>query len=97
MLKFFILGLATWRVTSILIEEKIAEPLRKVLGYDGLAYPDTFFGYLISCFKCLSVWVAAGLLVLYAYLPEIPQIFAVSALAVIIWEKIVWPSPAPPP
>jgi len=87
-IELLVLGLATWRVTNIIHEEKIAEPLRKLVGFDGVGFPDTFIGYLFSCFKCLSVWVAGFLFLIWQITPAIPTIFALSALAVVLWETI---------
>jgi hypothetical protein len=48
--------LATWRVTHLLALEDgpgdIIASLRQALG-------DNFFGKLMDCFYCLSLWVAA--------------------------------------
>jgi len=53
----FVLGvLATWRVTHLFANEDgpadIIVRIRRRLG-------GSFFGGLIDCFQCLSVWVAA--------------------------------------
>jgi len=85
-----IFGLATWRISSILVNEdgpfdvffKMRERFK-----EGL-----FFDSLFSCVWCISVWVAILLtlhaimnktLTLYLMLP-----FALSAIAVILEEKI---------
>ena len=46
-LHLVIAGLACWRLTDILLGERIAEPLRK------------YGGYLMTCPRCLSVWTGA--------------------------------------
>lgn len=59
--------LATWRLTALLhyedgpkgIFEKLRQRVRAFEEKDGK--PVTFLGGLISCFWCLSVWVAMGL------------------------------------
>jgi len=90
----FILGLATWRITSILQREKIATPLRQRLGekYDEIlqvnTYADTFFGHLIGCFWCVSVWGGVFSVVLYILFPLALLPFAVSAL-VILYDKVI--------
>ena len=50
--------LATWRLTHLLVAEDgpgdLVVKLRQGLG-------DSFFGKLMDCFYCLSLWVAAPL------------------------------------
>ena len=52
---FFICALATWRLTHLLAKEDgpfdIVFKLRKQLGQG-------FFGSLLDCFYCLSIWIA---------------------------------------
>lgn len=88
MLDFLIVCLAIWRITHILHSEKIAEPIRKLVGFDGLGYPDTIVGYLFSCFYCLSVWISGLCYILYLVAPVVLYIFAASAGAIIIHEGI---------
>jgi hypothetical protein len=94
LLFWFVVGiLAVYRISSIMVDEKIAAPFRHLLGVevsiDGiLIYPDTFFGALISCFRCTSVWVAFGCIVLFLTIPVLLLPFAVSAGAVMIDEVI---------
>jgi hypothetical protein len=53
--RFVIAVLATWRVTHLLAEEDgpwdLIVQMRELLG-------DSFWGQLMDCFKCLSLWVA---------------------------------------
>jgi len=87
-LELVVLSLATYRITNIIYEERIAEPFRKVIGYDGMSYPDTWLGYLFSCFRCLSVWSALFALVLYIYAVPLVWILAASAIAILIKERL---------
>jgi hypothetical protein len=52
---FFICSLAVWRVTHLLSKEDgpfdIVYKFRKQLG-------QSFFGSLLDCFYCLSIWIA---------------------------------------
>lgn len=55
-------------LTDILYHQKIAKPIRELFGiehFNGIpsSYPETFFGDLFKCFRCLSVWVAGALVV----------------------------------
>lgn len=53
----FVLGaLATWRVTHLLVHED--GPWDAVLRLRG-ALGNGFWGHLLDCFYCLSIWIAA--------------------------------------
>lgn len=84
-----IAALATFRLTSILHEEEIARPIREKLQIQQngqeTVYPDTFWGKLFSCFWCISVWVAFGVLCILELAPVILLPFALSTAA--IWIK----------
>lgn len=86
LLDLLILCLAAFRVTSIVYEEEIAEPIRRLVGYDGLSYPDTFIGHLFGCYYCLSVWCAGILFAVYQIAPCVVWIFAISAGAILVRE-----------
>lgn len=86
MIELLLLSLVCYRITSIVHHERIAEPLRRLIGYDGLSYPDNFLGSLFSCFWCLSVWCAGLAIILYVYFPILVWVFAVSAGAILIRE-----------
>ncbi len=92
-----ILGvLATWRITSIISQEKIFEPLRRILGEketthiaeNGFTYTDyeytTFISKLISCFMCLSVWVGMFNTVMLFVFPYFFLPFALSAMGIFL-------------
>ena len=88
------LVLATWRVTSIINREKIAYPIRKLIG-EKIDYgsgmtsaPDTFIANLITCFMCLSVWVSIGILVLFHFFPPAIYVFALSGAAIFVERKL---------
>jgi hypothetical protein len=57
-LRLVLASLATWRLTHLLVEEDgphdAVVTLRRRLG-------DSFFGSLMDCFQCLSLWIAAPL------------------------------------
>ena len=85
-------GLATWRITSIIQNETIFEPVRRWLGEkevtleNGLVFTEypTFVSKLIHCFMCLSVWVALACTILLFICPYILLPFFFSAIAIII-------------
>lgn len=53
-------------LTDILVNQKVAKPIRAWVGIDhrngypatDIAPPTTFWGQVLSCFRCTSVWVA---------------------------------------
>ena len=52
-------ALATARITRLVVEDEITEPLRdKVMGQ----WPDSKVAYLVGCRICVSVW-AGGVVV----------------------------------
>ena len=95
MINIMILGLAGWRIASLLYVEKgpfnIFVKLREKIGiehYDDdtpYVYPDSFFSSLFSCMWCLSVWVSGTMVLAYIFLPVITIWFALwLALSTII-------------
>ena len=56
--KFIIAVLATWRVSHLLAIED--GPWESIARLRALA-SDSFWGRLMDCFNCLSMWVAAPL------------------------------------
>lgn len=85
--------LACWRITSILHAEKIASPIRKLVGIiedpsGEEMYPDHFLGQLFSCLWCLSVWIALVCLGFVLVFPYFLLPFAMSAVAIAIDRHI---------
>lgn len=93
-----LLGLATWRVSSLLVSEEgpfdVFLKLRKLTGIvhddDGkpMVIPKTFFAQLLSCVWCTSIWVAVFWVLAWHVLPAwtMPTalLCAGSAIAIII-------------
>ena len=91
------IGLASWRVSSLLVQESgpggVFLRVREWLGIehtDGL--PTSWSGEglaaLFSCVWCMSLWMA-GLMYLIWWLSPIPiWILAASALAILAQESI---------
>lgn len=97
MLNLIILGLATWRISSLLVNEKgpgnIFIRIRELTGIqhdnfgDPYMIPERFFSQVLSCVWCCSVWVAMAFTVIYKLIPfweVIAYPFALSAIAVTI-------------
>lgn len=98
-----LLCLACWRLTSLLYREagpgKILLHLRELFGVkhssvddSPIGWPDTFFGDLLGCPFCISVWIGGILAILYFFFPSamgwISLPFALSAIACL--GEIIW-------
>lgn len=95
-LEFVVLSLATWRVSHLVTQEDgpfdIFIIVREKIGRiehddDGqvVMIPETFFGKLLSCVWCLSVWIATGFFIAYLIWPMsifLAYPLAISALAI---------------
>lgn len=92
--------LATWRLTSIIHIEGIADPIRNFFGAihdkDGNIHylplnifgkEVSFFAELLSCFWCLSVWIGMLVLILILVFPWVLIPFALSTVAIILEER----------
>lgn len=92
-----ILGLATWRISSLLVNENgpfhVFRKIREMAGIkyqDDFKYlvPSTFFAELLDCVWCSSVWVSFFVAALYFVSPERAPIiflpFALSAIAILV-------------
>lgn len=102
MIEFLILGLATWRISSLVCNEDgpwyIFLRLRKWVGiqYDEVGrmsgYKENLLAGALSCLWCSSIWVAIFWAVFYLLLPQIALpfagVFALSAIAIVI-DKLV--------
>lgn len=94
---FFVLGLATWRVSNMLVNEKgpwsLFVGIRKMAGivHDEnnlpAMIPDGFLPGVLSCVWCCSVWVSLLWVTFYFVFP-VPAmlcgaIFGMSAVAIL--------------
>jgi len=100
-----LLGLATWRLASLLHTEDAFEWLRKWIGIghdeDGLPalYPDTQRAKAFHCFWCLTVPLACGFTAFVGLVMALAgwmwPIIALASSAVAIWlEKQIMRSRA---
>jgi hypothetical protein len=96
-LEFAVYCLATWRISSLLVNEAgpfdIFVKIREVFGIKHkdkipYEYPETFFTQLLSCVWCVSIWVAMVVTLLWLSIPVVAFVlslpFAISAGAIII-------------
>lgn len=71
-----ILVLASYRLTHLLVFDKIAEPIRNRIPGHG------YLAYLVRCYWCAGVWISAILVALVALAPPVGRwtvlIFAVA-------------------
>lgn len=103
MIELLIFGMATWRISSMLVNEDGPhywfQDLRKWAGieYDLRgeieSTKDTFLSGILSCLWCCSVWVALILGLLYFISPDltlkIATILAFSTVAIVIDTKLI--------
>ena len=95
LVEFIVLALATWRISSLFVDEpgpfRIFIRIRESTGIthdvDGnpLTIPDGFFSEVLSCVWCFSVWAAMFWTVMYllcGYTLYLAMPFALSAVAI---------------
>jgi hypothetical protein len=104
-MEIIIFGLATWRISSLIVNEEgpfhIFEKLREKTGIqhdpDGNIeiVPSNLFAGILSCVWCCSVWVGFGIWLLYTFFPTvalwIASALCLSAIAIIV-NKFVNPT-----
>ena len=84
---FLILSLACYRITRLIIEDTITEPLRERV-WKRFPPESTRIGYLFTCPWCTGFWVSVLIVAAYLLLPSatiaIALVFAFSAVVGII-------------
>lgn len=96
-----IIGLASWRVASLLAHERgpwdVFLRLRALAGVEHdatgspFSWPETFFGKLLRCPWCLSPWTAALMAALWlagGVGVVIVAVLAAAAVVVIVAEHV---------
>ena len=101
--KLIIAILATWRLSSLLVNEdgpfRMFDRLRRRVGVyltDEIGTPLSFLGRLLGCIWCASVWVAALVAaVMFTRLWVVLVPFALSAGVILIERggRKRWPGP----
>lgn len=90
-------ALAAYRITSVIHNELIGAPIRRLVGAqeteDMISYPDTFIGHMFECFWCLSFWVSLVVTLYVCLLPAFPFgliliPFAMSTAVIVIKEHV---------
>lgn len=83
-LEFVVMGLATYRLTRLIIRDEL---LSKPRDFFWKKFPPekSLLGYLLTCPWCISIWVASILQISSIINPEVTYavgiIFALSAIA----------------
>lgn len=89
-------GLATWRMSSLLVRERGPWDLFvRVRALAGISHteegkpfeiPDNVLAGILSCTWCCSVWVAIPWAIAYpgTWIEKIAAVFAISAVAIIV-------------
>ncbi len=89
-LSFLLSALAVWRITHLLTREdgpwKLIARLRRRLG-------ESFWGQLMDCFKCLSMWVAIPFVFFVGghWIEKIVAWLALSGVAILLEEQTTGP------
>lgn len=100
--EFLIYGAATWRIASLFVQERgpfdVFVKIRERFGFihddEGavIGIPENFFGELLSCVWCSSIWVALFWGIMIFLFPalslKIAMIFAFSTIAVVIDNRL---------
>ncbi len=85
-----IVGLATWRIASLLVREEgpldVFARLRSFAGVPqpGEIGPATFWSQLLGCVWCLSLWLAPLVWIVWATAPLAAAILAAAAVAILV-------------
>lgn len=88
---FFLITLAVWRITALLVYEAgpfdLLARIRDLLGvrYDeNSKCTGNVLARMLCCFKCMSVWIALAAAVLYFRNEWVVYTLAISASAIVI-------------
>lgn len=83
-------GLATYRLSRLVVEDEITEPLREKIWQKHP--PTTRLGYLITCYWCSSIYAASALEISRIIAPKTTQrvetVLALSAVAGIVAARM---------
>lgn len=79
-LAVLILPLASYRICRFLIEDYLFDSIRNRI-WKRFPPERSKFGYIFTCYHCLSIWVAAFMIVLFCVFP-VPTLIVASVLAI---------------
>lgn len=87
---YLLVALATYRLTRLLVADVILEDFR---NWIWKKYPvSTKFGYLFTCYWCMSIWASVFLIGLFIFLPllayVVSLVLSTSAIVGAIAERI---------
>jgi hypothetical protein len=86
-LDFIIMAIATWRIAAIITEEHGPFGVFAWVRYETIKHRtkrNISDVTLVTCIKCASVWIAAIVLLLYYFIPELVWIFGISGLGLML-------------
>lgn len=77
---FVMIVLASYRLTHLIVFDKIAEPLRDIFlkkteteTHEIKKVPKSLIGYLLTCYWCTGVWSAILLGLMYIWIPSVAK------------------------
>lgn len=77
---FIMIVLASYRLTHLIVFDKIAEPLRDIFlkkteteAHEIKKVPKSMVGYLLTCYWCTGVWSAILLGLMYILIPSVAK------------------------
>lgn len=76
-MKFITLTLATARLTRLIVEDDIGQPIR-----DRAMSSQSFISDAVFCRRCASVWAAAAVLFTSRVCPPLARMLAVSEMTI---------------
>ena len=83
-LVFIIAGLATYRLTRLIVDDEILAPIRNRI-FNRFDPEYSKFGYVLTCTWCSSIWVASLVVIFGIIIPTIAfyigLVLALSAVA----------------
>lgn len=87
MLEMIAIGLAGWRIASLLVQEAgpwhVFEWLRHRVGIREVGEPEGFFPELLSCVWCMSIWTCLGAWGAWQFAPQAVILAAAMSVAVV--------------
>jgi hypothetical protein len=88
--EFVILALATYRICRLLIEDRLLDAPRN--WFFSKVSPSTQFGYLFTCYYCLSMYAGTFIFICYTIVPTVTLpvacVLALSAVTGYISAKL---------
>lgn len=71
---FIMFALAAYRLTRLLIEDVVAEPLREFVWKRRPT--STKIGYLFTCYWCMGMWVSGSWFIFWGIVPEVALVLS---------------------